>query len=138
MMANAGHAVCRSSPAASPRPSAGVAPARAAAVPGGLPARAATTPARRGIGFADLAAAYSLYRLLSATDVHRGCRLQPTCSLFAAQAARRLGFWRGLLLGLARAQMEHGDQGGWLPRAVVSDGDFIFLDPLELWLPGEP
>jgi hypothetical protein len=64
--------------------------------------------------------------------------LQPTCSLFAAQAARRLGFWRGLLMGLARAQMAHTDQDGLLPRALASDGQFIFLDPVERWLQREP
>ncbi|HET6146023.1 MAG TPA: membrane protein insertion efficiency factor YidD [Polyangia bacterium] len=136
LMAGAGHAVCRSPPVVWPPPPVGVAPAPAGL--SGHAARAATSRARLAIGFADFAAAYSLYRLLSATDSHRGCRLQPTCSLFAAQAARRFGFWRGLLIGLARAQMEHGDQGGWLPRALASDGDFIFLDPVERWIPGEP
>lgn len=98
---------------------------------------AAPTPARP-ITSADFAGIYSLYRLLSATDPHRGCRLQPTCSLFAAQAVRRFGLLRGLLMGLARAQMAHTDQGDFLPRAPASDGRFIYLDPVERWLPGEP
>jgi putative component of membrane protein insertase Oxa1/YidC/SpoIIIJ protein YidD len=119
-MGGAGHAVCRS---ASP-------PVRTGSVP--------VRPARTAITFADFAGAYSLYRLISATDAHRGCRLQPTCSLFAAQAARRFGWWRGLLLGLARAQMAHDDQGGFLPAAVASDGELIFLDPVERWIHGAP
>ena len=120
MMGGGGHSVCRA-------PSARSAPAAS----GGAPARAA-------IAFADFAGAYTLYRLVSATDGHRGCRLQPTCSLFAAQAAHRFGWWRGLLLGLARAQMAHDDQGGFLPAAVASDGGFIFLDPVERWIHGAP
>ena len=126
MMGGAGHAVCRPlSPTVPTLPTSPPTP------PGGAPARAA-------IGFADFAGAYSLYRLVSATDAHRGCRLQPTCSLFAAQAARRFGLWRGLLLGLARAQMAHDDQGGFLSAAVAPDGDFIFLDPVERWIRGAP
>ncbi len=86
------------------------------------------------IGLSDVAGAYSLYRLVSATEDHRGCRLQPTCSLFAVRAVRRAGLWRGLLMAFARPQMEHADQGGLLPRVLASDGDFIYLDPVERWL----
>jgi hypothetical protein len=74
---------------------------------------------------------------VSATDEHRRCRLQPTCSLFAARAARRFGLLRGLLMGLARSQMSHGDQDGFLPRALASDGQFIYLDPVERWIHGD-
>jgi hypothetical protein len=91
------------------------------------------TLASDNFGYADFAAGYSLYRLVSATDQQRRCRLQPTCSLFAARAARRFGLLRGLLMGLARAQMEHSDQGGLLPRAVASDGQFIYFDPIQRW-----
>ena len=89
-------------------------------------------PARTAdrIGFVDFAAGYSIYRLISAPDEQRRCRLQPTCSLFAAKAARRFGLLRGLLMGFARAQMSHAD----LPRALASDGKFIFLDPVERWI----
>ena len=115
MMAGAGHAACRVAGNASP-----------------------AVPAAR-FGYADFAGGYSLYRLLSTTDGdHRRCRLQPTCSLFAAQAARQLGLLRGLLMGLARAQMSHSDQGGVLPSAVASDGQFVFLDPVRRWLHGAP
>lgn len=110
MMAGAGHATCRSV----------IAPV--------------TPVARDPLGFADFAAGYSIYRLISATDQQRRCRLQPTCSLFAAQAARRFGLLRGLLMGFARAQMSHSDQDGLLPRALASDGKFIFLDPVERWM----
>ncbi len=115
MMAGAGHGVCRPTSIAPPVPVA----------------------AADRIGFADFAGAYSIYRLVSATDAHRRCRLQPTCSLFAARAARQLGVLRGLLMGLARSQMSHTDQDGFLPRALASDGQFIYLDPVERWLHGE-
>ena len=90
-------------------------------------------PGPEMFGYADFAAGYSLYRLVSATEPQRRCRLQPTCSLFAARAARRFGLLRGLLMGLARAQMEHSDQGGLLPRAVAPDGQFIYFDPPARW-----
>jgi hypothetical protein len=119
MMAGAGHAGCRTT---------SLTPLSR------RPGEAAPEP----IGFADFAAGYSLYRLVSATDPHRACRLQPTCSLFAAQAARRVGWWRGLLMGLARAQTAHTDQDGFLLRALAPDGQFIFLDPVDRWLRRAP
>jgi hypothetical protein len=118
-MVGAGNGACRS-PVVLPR------------APAASPIAAAPDP----IGFADFAGAYSIYRLVSATDDHRRCRLQPTCSLFAARAARQLGLLRGLLMGFARAQMSHDDQDGFLPRALGSDGRFIYLDPVERWLHG--
>jgi putative component of membrane protein insertase Oxa1/YidC/SpoIIIJ protein YidD len=121
MMAGAGHATCRS-----PVP-------RAL----GSSAPAVAPPASDHIGFADFAGVYSVYRLVSATNEHRRCRLQPTCSLFAARAARQLGLLRGLLMGLARSQMSHSDQGGVLPSALASDGQFIYLDPVERWIHGD-
>ncbi len=122
MMAGAGHATCRV-------PAAPVAPSHT-----GEPTGDASGGVRARPGFADFAAGYSIYRLISATDQQRRCRLQPTCSLFAAQAARRFGLLRGLLMGFARAQMSHSDQDGFLPRALASDGKFIFLDPVERWI----
>ena len=122
-MGGAGHATCR-------RPSAfasASASAFASASANGL-----------GDGVTDLGGAYSVYRLVSDTSGHRRCRLQPTCSLFAAQAARRLGILRGLLMGLARAQMSHSSQDGLLGQAVASDGELIFFDPVERWIHGAP
>jgi hypothetical protein len=121
-MAGAGRAQCRGS---------SVVPS-ATGGPRAVSARAVSEP----IGFADFGAGYSIYRLVSATQGQRRCRLQPTCSLFAARAAQRFGLLRGLLMGLARAQMEHADQDGLLPRAVASDGKFIFFDPVERWIHG--
>ena len=125
MMTGAGHGACRSPApvvrAASPLLAAAAAPIRSA----------------DRIDFADFAGAYSIYRLVSATDDHRRCRLQPTCSLFAARAARQLGLLRGLLMGFARAQMSHSDQDGFLPRVLGSDGNFIYLDPVERWIHGD-
>lgn len=121
MMAGAGHAVCRV-----PR------------APIATPPAGAFVSAPDRIGFADFAGGYSIYRLISATDEQRRCRLQPTCSLFAARAARRFGLLQGLLMGFARAQMSHSDQGGLLPRAIASDGRFIYLDPVERWIHGAP
>jgi hypothetical protein len=120
MMAGAGHATCRS-----PAP------------PVAEPSPAVAAPAPNRVGFADFAGAYSVYRLVSATDEHRRCRLQPTCSLFAVRAARQLGLLRGLLMGFARSQMSHTDQDGFLPRALASDGQFIYLDPVERWIHGD-
>jgi putative component of membrane protein insertase Oxa1/YidC/SpoIIIJ protein YidD len=127
MMAGAGHAGCRRAAGSASAP---IAPTTPAPAPAPAPAP--------GFGYADFAGAYSLYRLVSATDGHRRCRLQPTCSLFAAQAARQLGLLRGLLMGLARAQMSHSDQGGVLPPSVASDGQFVFFDPVRRWLHGAP
>lgn len=125
MMTGAGHGACRSPApvvrAGSP-PVVGVAP---------------STPTPTRIDFADFAGAYSIYRLVSATDDNRRCRLQPTCSLFAARAARQLGLLRGLLMGFARAQMSHSDQDGFLPGVLGSDGNFIYLDPVERWIHGD-
>jgi hypothetical protein len=121
MMDGAGHGVCRSPPVIAS---------------GGVPRAAAAPPAADRIELADFAGAYSIYRMVSATDEHRRCRLQPTCSLFAARAARQLGLLRGLLMGFARAQMSHDDQDGFLPRALASDGNFIYLDPVERWIHG--
>jgi membrane protein insertion efficiency factor YidD len=118
----------------------GVCPSLAPAVRGASPpvaAAAPPAPASSRIDFADFAGAYSIYRLVSATDEHRRCRLQPTCSLFAARAARQLGLLRGLLMGFARAQMSHSDQDGFLPRVLGSDGNFIYLDPVESWIHGD-
>ena len=120
-MAGAGRAQCRRSGPGTPAPGPDTVDARDA-------------PAR--IGFADFGGGYSVYRLVSATEGQRRCRLQPTCSLFAARATQRFGLLRGLLMGLARAQMEHADQDGLLPRAVASDGKFIFFDPVERWIHG--
>ena len=117
MMTGAGHGACRG---ASPPPVAG-----------------APAPPSDRIDFADFAGGYSIYRLVSATDQYRRCRLQPTCSLFAARAARQLGLLRGLLMGFARAQMSHSDQDGFLPRKLGSDGNFIYLDPVERWIHGD-
>jgi hypothetical protein len=121
-MAGAGSAQCRRSPAP--------------ATPMSGPRAVAARDPSQAIGFADFAAGYSIYRLVSATEDQRRCRLQPTCSLFAARAARRFGLLRGLLMGLARAQMAHTDQDGLLPRAVASDGKFIYLDPVDRWIHG--
>jgi hypothetical protein len=98
--------------------------------------RAAAPPAPARVGFGDLGGAYGIYRMIGRSDDHRQCRLQPTCSLFTAQAARRVGFWRGLLMGLARTQMSHSDQGGLLPASVASDGRFIYFDPVDRWIHG--
>jgi len=123
VMSGAGHATCRRRSLA--------APTVAAAPRDGAGAGAAA-------GISDLGGAYPVYRLLGGFGEHRRCRLQPTCSLFAAQAARRLGILRGLLMGLARAQMSHSDQDGLLPAAVASDGEMIFFDPVERWIHGAP
>jgi len=117
-MSGAGHGACR--PAAPP-----------------VVALPAPAPTSARVDFADFAGAYSIYRLVSATDDHRRCRLQPTCSLFAVRAARQLGLLRGLLMGFARAQMSHSDQDGFLPRVLGSDGNFIYLDPVERWIHGD-
>jgi hypothetical protein len=53
------------------------------------------------------------------------------------RAARQLGLLRGLLMGFARSQMSHTDQDGFLPRALASDGQFIYLDPVERWIHGD-
>jgi hypothetical protein len=116
MMTGAGHGACR-----------GDSP----------PVVRAPAPSSDRIDFADFAGGYSIYRLVSATDQYRRCRLQPTCSLFAARAARQLGLLRGLLMGFARAQMSHSDQDGLLPRELGSDGNFIYLDPVERWIHGD-
>jgi hypothetical protein len=148
VMSGAGHPICRRAPDAPPptlaTPPGVAAPARAfspalALSPASTPVLSpAPAPPAARFGFADFGGAYALYRLVSATNDYRRCRLQPTCSLFAAQAARRFGLLRGLLMGLARAQMSHSDQGGLLPRELASDGQFIFLDPVERWLHPEP
>lgn len=39
----------------------------------------------------------------------------------------------GLIWGLARMQMEHDDQGGYLHPVVASDGEFIYDDPISNW-----
>jgi hypothetical protein len=131
-MTGAGRAACRST--LPPSSASASAPALVARASPDVAASAAPGSSPAPVGFADFAAGYSLYRLVSATEGQRRCRLQPTCSLFAARAARRFGLLRGLLMGLARAQMAHSDQDGFLTRAVASDGRFIFLDPVELWV----
>lgn len=70
------------------------------------------------------------YHWYSQLYPQRQCRLQPTCSLYFEQASERRGFFAGVLLGLARLQMEHSDQGGYLQPLVASDGLLIYLDEL--------
>lgn len=97
--------------------------------------RAAAPASARSSGVgAALGGAYVVYRSLNAVaGAHRRCRLEPTCSLFAVQAVERFGFWSGLLAGLARLQMEHGDQGGLLAPVLGSDGLFLYRDPVARW-----
>ncbi len=82
----------------------------------------------------DPTGAYQFYRFLGARTAERRCRLQPTCSRFAVEAVAELGVIRGLFLGLARSQMEHSSQGGYLLPEMASDGRFIFVDPLATWI----
>ena len=76
---------------------------------------------------------YSFYRFMSQGSEHRRCRLHPTCSLFAARAISRYGLFRGGLMGLARAQMEHSDQGGYLRRDLGRDGYFLYPESFNNW-----
>lgn len=80
----------------------------------------------------DLLGTYAVYRVVGRTSDVRRCRLTPTCSLFASQAFAADG-WLGLLLALARVQMEHGSQGGLLPARVGADDAYTYDDPLDSW-----
>jgi len=52
----------------------------------------------------------------------RTCRFQPTCSEYAAQALRRYGAWRGLLLAAARLLRCHPfSPGGYDPVEPEAD-----------------
>jgi hypothetical protein len=82
----------------------------------------------------DATGLYRLYRSVNFGEGQRRCRLQPTCSYFAVQAIRRFGLIPGFFMGMARAQMEHSDQGGLLRSSVASDDRFIFHDSVEQWI----
>lgn len=43
-----------------------------------------------------------LYRYTFSAFMGRGCRYEPSCSLFTLKAMRAFGFWRGGWMGLAR------------------------------------
>lgn len=81
----------------------------------------------------SLSVPYAVYRTITAGSTHRRCRLEPSCSLFAVQAAEKYGVLKGLFLGFARAQMQHDNQSGRLERDIGADGYFIYLDPIENW-----
>jgi putative component of membrane protein insertase Oxa1/YidC/SpoIIIJ protein YidD len=81
----------------------------------------------------DFNSYFVLYRGFFSFHEYRKCRLQPTCSLFLVMAIKKYGLFNGLLKALARAQMEHSDQGGFLKNEIASDGQRIYLDPVELW-----
>ena len=74
----------------------------------------------------------AFYRLLSAGDEHRQCRLHPTCSGFLISAWQTDGPI-AFLWTAARIQMEHSDQDGFLHRRLASDGLWIYDDSAQLW-----
>jgi putative component of membrane protein insertase Oxa1/YidC/SpoIIIJ protein YidD len=80
----------------------------------------------------DLGGIWGLYRTLGRSEVRR-CRLQPTCSLFAVQAVRLRGPFWGAVVTLARVQMEHGAQGGFLVPRPWIDGGLVYFDPVSAW-----
>lgn len=76
---------------------------------------------------------YYFYRAISVGSEFRRCRLHPTCSLFTKHAVAKHGPVLGVIMGSARAQMEHSHQDEYLSRVLGTDGYFIYLDPLSNW-----
>lgn len=57
-----------------------------------------------------------LYRLFLSPLLGPGCRFEPSCSVYAAEAIRRHGAGRGVLLALRRLSRCHPWGGsGWDP-----------------------
>lgn len=73
------------------------------------------------------------YRWIKSGHTERKCLLVPTCSKFAVDAVEKKGPIKGVLMGLARAQMLHDSQDGFL-MPVGFDGDQeLYADPVENW-----
>jgi putative membrane protein insertion efficiency factor len=72
-------------------------------MPGGLAARALTAPIR-------------LYQRLISPALPRRCKYEPTCSAYAAQAIKRFGPVRGMILAVWRVlRCNPFSRGGYDP-----------------------
>lgn len=72
-------------------------------------------PTRRPVAWL-LSLPIHLYRVTLSPFLGHGCRYQPTCSLYALEALRRFGAWRGGYMAMRRLGRCHPwGECGWDP-----------------------
>lgn len=77
-------------------------------------------------------AIYSFYRFVNKHKIRRTCNFSPSCSLFAKRVIKRDGAI-GFLKSLARSQMEHSNQNGFLNSFPSADGIILVKDSINSW-----
>lgn len=77
-------------------------------------------------------AIYSFYRFVNRHKIRHTCNFSPSCSLFAKRIIKRDGAM-GFFKSLARSQMEHSNQNGFLNSFPSADGIILVKDSIKSW-----